>query len=324
MSKAEKLQPLLILAAVLIGLAAAPYDSMRHIGAQSIVPALQVMLFFVFFTLPPGDIVKAFRSVKVTVPALVINFIITPVAAYILGSLFLADSPMFRIGLLMLLATPCTDWYLVFTGLSRGNVALALSLLPWNLILQIILLPVYLALFFGEAIGIDVLSIFSSIVEVLIIPFAAAMLVRYALIRWQGAGRVREKYFSAASSFQVLFLSLAIAAMFASRGIAMLEQADIMIRLLLPLGIFFTVTTLLVLSLSRILFVSAHDRTTLLFTTLARNSPLALAIAASVFPHRPHISTVLIIGALIELPLLALISNILSRMNDTGTKNRIT
>ncbi len=188
MSKLEKLQPLLLLTAVLLGLAAAPYDTFRSLGARSIMPALQIMLFFVFFTLPAGELAKAFRSFKVTGSAMVINFIITPVVAFVLGAIFLADSPMFRIGLLMLLATPCTDWYLVFTHLSRGNVPLAVSLLPWNLLLQIVFLPVYLTLFFGEAVGIDVLSIFSSIAKVLIVPFAAAMLIRYAFIWRQGAG----------------------------------------------------------------------------------------------------------------------------------------
>lgn len=315
MSKPEKLQPLLIFAAVLMGLVAAPYDTLRQFGAQAIVPALQIMLFFVFFTMPFGNLVKAFRSFKVTGSALIINFIVTPVVAYLLGVLFLADSPMFRIGLLMLLATPCTDWYLVFTGLSRGNVPLALSLLPWNLFLQLALLPVYLSVFFGEVIGIDVLSIFDSILRVLVIPFALAMIVRMALARRKDIEHVREKYFPLASPLQIIFLCLAITSMFASRGIAMLEQGDIMLRLLLPLGIFFSLTSAIVVLVSRLLKIAGNDRTSLLLTTLARNSPLALAIAASVFPHRPHIATVLVIGALLELPVLAILSNTLTRMH---------
>lgn len=316
MNKLEKLQPLLILTAVLLGIAAAPHDIFRTIGARSIIPALQVMLFFVFFTLPAGELVKAFRSFKVTGSALAINFIITPVVAYILGAIFLSDSPMFRIGLLMLLATPCTDWYLVFTHLSRGNVPLAVSILPWNLILQVVLLPVYLTLFFGEAIGIDVLSVLVSIIEMLIIPFTAAMILRYFSVRRWGPALVREKYFPLASSLQIVFLCLAIAAMFASRGIAMLEQGDIMLRLLVPLAVFFMLIAILVYLIARMLKITENDRTTLLFTTRARNSPLALAIAVSVFPHQPHIVTVLVLGALLELPVLALFSNFLSRSDN--------
>ncbi len=315
MSKFEKLQPLLIIVAVLTGLAAAPSDTLRHLGAHAIVPSLQIMLFFLFFTLPMGEMKKVFRSFNVTGTALIINFIITPVAAYVLGVLFLADSLLFRIGLLMLLATPCTDWYLVFTGLARGNVPLALSLLPWNLILQIALLPVYLTYLFGEVIGIDILDIFGSILSMLIVPFSGALLLRVLLTRRYGIEQVKAKFFALASPFQIIFLCIAIAAMFASRGIAMLEQGDNMLRLLLPLLIFFLFTLTLSLTLSRLISLPYKERMTLIFTTLARNSPLALAIAASAFPHRPQIATVLIVGALIELPILAFISNIFLRMN---------
>ncbi len=315
MSKLEKFQPLLILAAVLTGLACAPNETLRSLGAYTILPALQVMLFFLFFSLPLGDMKKAFRSLKVTGSALIINFIITPVVAYILGLLFLTDSTLFRIGLMLLLVTPCTDWYLVFTGLSRGNVPLALSLLPWNLILQLLLLPVYLGVFFGEAIGIDVLDIFQSIVRVLVIPFAGAIVLRAALTRRFGIEYVKARFFQPASLFQIVFLCIAIAAMFASRGIAMLEQTDIMLRLLLPLFIFFLITFFIAVTLSRVVSLPQQERTTLIFTTLARNSPLALAIAASAFPHRPHIATVLVIGALLELPILGMLSGIIARFN---------
>ena len=74
----------------------------------------------------------------------------------------------------MLLVTPCTDWYLVFTGLSKGNVELGMSILPLNLILQIVLLPVYLLVLIGSEVTMDVGSLVSSVAMVLVIPFVLA------------------------------------------------------------------------------------------------------------------------------------------------------
>ena len=70
----------------------------------------------------------------------------------------------------MLLVTPCTDWYLVFTGLSKGNVELGMSILPLNLILQIVLMPVYLLIFIGNEVTMDVGALLGSVAVVLVIP----------------------------------------------------------------------------------------------------------------------------------------------------------
>ena len=109
---------------------------------------------------------------RYTLTTVLINFMITPIVAFFLGQIFFASSIEIRIGLLMLLVTPCTDWYLVFTGLSRGNVGLNISILPINLILQIVLMPIYLFVFLGREIQIDTTDILQSVLIVLLIPFS--------------------------------------------------------------------------------------------------------------------------------------------------------
>lgn len=64
----------------------------------------------------------------------------TPVLAWLIAVVFLADQPVLYIGFIMLMVTPCTDWYLIFTSIAKGNVALSTALLPLNLVLQVILL----------------------------------------------------------------------------------------------------------------------------------------------------------------------------------------
>jgi len=79
------------------------------------------------------------------------------------------------------LVTPCTDWYLLFTGIAKGNVSLSTSVLPINLILQVILLPIYLLLFAGTIETIPMGTLVDSILIVLVLPFVLAHLTRFLL-----------------------------------------------------------------------------------------------------------------------------------------------
>src|SRR5690625_2300957 len=78
----------------------------------------------------------------------------------------------------MLMVTPCTDWYLVFTGVAKGNVPLSTSVLPANLILQVLLLPVYLMIFFGKSGNVALTSLVESILLVLVVPFVLALIAK--------------------------------------------------------------------------------------------------------------------------------------------------
>lgn len=98
-----------------------------------------------------------------TAPILTINFLWTPFLAWGLGAIFLSDHPALWIGFIMLMVTPCTDWYLILTEIAKGNVALATSILPVNLILQVLLLPIYLFLFAGVMKSIEVSVLLESI-----------------------------------------------------------------------------------------------------------------------------------------------------------------
>lgn len=110
---------------------------------------------------------------------------------------------------------------------------------------------------------------------------------------------------------QLPFLCLAIAAMFASQGAALLEQPEVVLILLLPLLVFFIVNLALGLVIGRLAQLDYEACTGLCFATLARNSPVSLAVAVTAFPDRPLIALALVIGPLIELPVMAVIAQIL-------------
>ena len=158
-----KLQPVIIITAAFLGLLLGAVTPLGSVSSSMIEVFLMMLLYILFLSIDLKQIKKSFTNIRFTLSAVIINFVFTPLFGYLLGKVFFPGSLDIRIGLLMLLVTPCTDWYLVFTGLSKGNVELGMSILPLNLILQIVLLPVYLLVLIGSEVTMDVGSLVSSV-----------------------------------------------------------------------------------------------------------------------------------------------------------------
>ncbi|MGN0295046.1 MAG: arsenic resistance protein [Lachnospiraceae bacterium] len=307
-----KLQPVFILTAALMGLFLGNLSFSNIFSSGMIEVFLMLLLYVLFYTVDLKQVKKSLTNLRYTCASILINFVITPVTGYILGKIFFADSADIRIGLLMLLVTPCTDWYLVFTGLSKGNVELNMSILPLNLILQIVLMPVYLFIFMGSEITMNVSTIVGSILMVLLIPFACSVFTGKIA---RNHIKFQDFMIDQCDNLQLIFLCLAVIVMFASEGRNLLEHPVLLLEMFIPLLIFFTATFFIAQAIGRFLHFKKKDIVALNFTTLARNSPLSLAIAVATFPDRPLISLALVIGPLIELPVLSIISGILLRWN---------
>ena len=297
------LHPLIMLSAATIGLlVGALFDCTQ--SSVLIEPFLMAMLFIVFMGVSIRDIGRSFGNRRFTLSAVLINFVWTPVFSMILGLAF-AEIDI-RIGLLMLLVTPCTDWYLVFTATAKGNVPLSSALLPLNLILQIVLMPVYLVIFFDTQISLDIQGLLCSMAIVLVVPLVAATAIRSLMPRMPAAERFGNTVTGNGDSLQLLFLCLAIMAMFASQSAELLDHLELFAMLMLPMLVFFVVNYVVSASVAGIQGFDYADTTSLIFTSMARNSPLSLAIAAAAFPDETLLLLVLVIAPLIELPVLAM------------------
>jgi ACR3 family arsenite efflux pump ArsB len=314
MSALDKLQSVFILAAVAAGLALGQIPEVSKHAGSLVVPFLMLMLTGVFLHVPLRGLGAAFGNLRFTGWNLGVNFLWTPVFGWFLGMVFLTDQPDLRVGLLMLLVTPCTDWYLVFTQLTGGNVRLATAQLPWHLILQLLLLPVYLLMFMGAIVPIDLGILVESVFLVLAVPLGAATLIRAFTLWIRGQLWFEANVLPRIAPGQLTFLLLAIGAMFASQGSALLDRLDVVLWLLPPLLVFFGVNLVLGIALARLVTFNQSDCVALCFATLARNSPVSLAIAVVAFPDRPLIALALVIGPLIELPVLAIIAQILKAL----------
>lgn len=213
----------------------------------------------------------------------------------------------------MLILTPCTDWYLVFTKMAKGDLPLSLSILPINLVLQIVLLPVYLILFFSSGNSMDYTQLMYSLIIVIVIPFTAAQIIKFIL-----NNELNEKAANLFSSLQIWFLSLAVFCIFASQGELLFENLDSVLTIFVPLILFFIANAIIDLLVSEKINFNYSEYASLTMTTLARNSPLALAIAINSFPGHELISIALVIGPLIELPVLYIVSKFCLWIKDSG------
>lgn len=308
MSLIEKLYSLIIFLAVIIGISIGQVEAIRNNSETFIVPLLVAMLYITFLQIPMEEIKKAFKNIKFTYTSVIINFVWTPILAWLLALLFLGDNPGLYIGFIMLMVTPCTDWYLIFTGIAKGNVALSTAILPLNLILQVILLPIYLLIFGGTTGVIKLSFLMESILIVLFIPLVLAFLTKMSLRNKQ---QLRDNLISNFSVLPIIFLSLAIVAMFASQGQLLFDNLDLMWQITIPILLFFIVNFFVGQKVGQIMKFPTSDKVSLSLTTLARNSPIALAIAMTAFPDQPLIALTLVIGPLLELPILAIITQLL-------------
>ncbi|MGG7161571.1 arsenic resistance protein [Clostridium baratii] len=311
MENINKFQSFTIFVMILLGILLGQIDSIKTYSEYLIMPSLTIMLFLVFIQIPLSEIRNSFKNIKFTSTSLIINFMWTPIIVFILGRLFLNNHPELLIGFIMLMVTPCTDWYLIFTGISKGNIALGSSILPLNIILQLLLLPVYILLIGGTSVSIDIVSLGKGVIFSLMTPLLLSVIARKLIISKIGNSTFEDKLLPKACDYQGYFLNIAIIAMFASQGKILLENYQVLFILLVPILSFFIINFIVGRLVGRAIKLNYQDSVSLSLTTLARNSPVALAIAVASFPDKPLISLALVIGPLIELPVLFLISKIL-------------
>lgn len=304
----EKLYTLIIFLAVIIGISIGQVEQIQANAESFIAPLLVAMLYITFLQIPFEGVKKVFRNIKFTYTTVIINFVWTPILAWLLALLFLGETPAIYIGFIMLMVTPCTDWYLIFTGIAKGNISLSTAILPLNLVLQVIFLPIYLLIFGGTTGVIEYSFLVESILFALVLPLFLAFVTKLFL---RNKGQFRDNLLGSLSVLPIIFLSFAIVAMFASQGQLLLNNLDLLWKITFPILLFFIINFIVGQKVGQLMKFSYKDRVSLSLTTLARNSPIALAIAMTAFPDQPLIALTLVIGPLLELPILIIITQLL-------------
>lgn len=309
LSVKDKQKPFILIAAIVVGILLN-----RFVGgvAQSIYSLVNIGLFLVIFTImlfvEVRDIGKAFTKVKPTILALLTNFVFTPIFAWFLGWLFLRNYPDLWAGVVLYKLTPCIGWYLIFIDLAEGDVPWGVALLPWNLVLQIVLLPVYIWLLVGQVVPVDALELLRSVTFYIFMPFAVGWLVRTLLLRWRGREWTYGPFKQAMGEVKLWALVAVIIGIFASQNTLGLGDFGRLALIILVISLFFVSLFLIGVLVGRLAKLGYEDTATLVFTTTARNSESVLPVAAAAFPGHPLVILAILIGPVVELPALLLLS----------------
>lgn len=261
-------------------------DGVPTVALRLILPFLLMMLLGAFLRIPVTWLGRAFGNRRVVALSLVVNFVWNPLFAVGLGFVFLRDHPGLWVGLVMLMVTPCTDLYLVFTD--RGgrrparNLVVTVQPSPATGLVTGVPLRVRRGL---VVLPLDALV--GSVLLVLIVPLALAAAGRATLPKVTGKTFFERTLLPALGPVQVLFLVLAIGAMFASRGEVVLENPGVLLLMAVPMIVFYVVNFVLGLGIGRLAGFDYREVACFNCTILSWNSPTALTIAVVAFPHEP-------------------------------------
>lgn len=316
LGKMDRFQPLLLIASIAtgLGLAKAIPTLASELGALVSIGVF-VLIYLVMLGLDLGQVTAAFRQGRFLSIAIGLNFVVNPLLAWALGTIFLHDQPDLRVGLILFLVTPCIGWYLIFTELAGGDAGLGVSLLGLNLILQVLLLPVYLLAFEGTATGIDPTSIIKSVLIFLVLPAVAATLTR-RLLQSSAASLDDVQQIVARTQLKTIALIVVIVSMFASQATVIFDNPNVILTLITPMVVFFVVVFVVALLAGRVAGLPYEQTALLAFTTTSRNSEASLAIAATAFAS-PLVALTVVIGPVIELPFLVLMVRVLLGLRPT-------
>lgn len=248
-------------------------------------PTLGLLLYATFVQIPLLHIGQAFRDRRFLLASLFGNFVCLPLLVWLLLQL-LPDNPALRLGVLLVLVVPCTDWFITFSHLGGGCLARATAITPLNLLLQFLLLPFYLWLMLPAGNGLDsqldiaLSDLLPAALGLLVLPLLLAL----ASERWLEARPQRAALRDQLAWLPVPLLALVLL-IIASTQVGMLPEAMPTLLSVLPAFLLFLLgAALLARLLSHCLQLPAASGRTLAFSFGTRNSflvlPLALALPA--------------------------------------------
>ena len=317
LSTKDKEKPFILIGAVIAGIIL-----QRFIGREIawLINLTEIGVFFVILAvmLPVEikDVGRAFKKIKPTIIALFVNFIFIPSFSWTMGWLILKNHPDFWVGAILYTLTPCIGWYLIFTDLAKGNVPWGIALLPWNIILQVVLMPLYLYILVGKIIPIDILTLARSVGLFLVAPFVLGYLIQKALIKAKGRDYFFGPFKEILGEVKLWALVVVIVSMFVSQKSLDISDITKVGLLILFLIAFFFALFILAVILGKVFNLGYEETVTMAFTTTARNSEAVIGVAVAAFPGHPLVYLAIILGPVIELPMLLLIARIMLALKD--------